>query len=383
MNRSLTRSRPRPHATRCRSRCRSGPRIPITSSPGPPRARFEPAPSSRSSSPARPTTRSSPSPPTNRLAERSPRRTSPPSPPPSRSSPCSESRFARRTGVAVRACQVGEHAAATAFVAQRVGSGPAPEHIALGRHRYGRPGERHKEAPLVLFGRRRVWQTAIPQRVVTAIATDYVPAPTAVERIREFASGQPVVATAAVDVDGHRRSHRVVAVAGKDEGREARSARRAGDELGLRQGAARPCTERRPGIRDLKLSGRPTRDVQAICLAASALDDEPLTIVGRALHPGAVEVLSAPGGPRLLPRARPWMRQEAPPGGRRHSRPVARPSHTFNAPEARPMRVFAPPQPRAEAAITSASSTTRPSAVRRLVASASQPIVIGPATEPT
>ena len=31
----------------------------------------------------------------------------------------------------------------------------------------------------------------------------------------------------------------------------------------------------------------------------------------------------------------------------------------------------------------SASTTTRPSEVRRLVASASQPIMIGPATEPT
>jgi hypothetical protein len=40
-------------------------------------------------------------------------------------------------------------------------------------------------------------------------------------------------------------------------------------------------------------------------------------------------------------------------------------------------------QPRADAVITSASSTTRPSAVRRLVASASQPIMIGPATDPT
>jgi hypothetical protein len=37
----------------------------------------------------------------------------------------------------------------------------------------------------------------------------------------------------------------------------------------------------------------------------------------------------------------------------------------------------------AKTAITTASSTTRPSAVRRLVASASQPIAIGPATEPT
>ena len=40
-------------------------------------------------------------------------------------------------------------------------------------------------------------------------------------------------------------------------------------------------------------------------------------------------------------------------------------------------------QPRADTAITIASSTTRPSEVRRLVASASQPIAIGPATVPT
>jgi DNA-binding NarL/FixJ family response regulator len=45
--------------------------------------------------------------------------------------------------------------------------------------------------------------------------------------------------------------------------------------------------------------------------------------------------------------------------------------------------VTRPWQPRAAVAIASDSSTTRPSDSRRLVASASQPIMIGPATEPT
>ena len=68
---------------------------------------------------------------------------------------------------------------------------------------------------------------------------------------------------------------------------------------------------------------------------------------------------------------------------RARGRPGVSPARARGAriPPERPIQLTS--QPRADTAITSASSTTRPSAVRRLVASASQPIMIGPATEPT
>ena len=76
-------------------------------------------------------------------------------------------------------------------------------------------------------------------------------------------------------------------------------------------------------------------------------------------------------------------RQAGVPQARARDQPGVSPPRARGArvPPERPVGLTS--QPRADAAITSASRTTRPSAVRRLVASASQPIVIGPATEPT
>jgi hypothetical protein len=192
--------------------------------------------------------------------------------------------------VAIRARQVGDHAAPTTFVAKRVGPHPAVKQVALGQHRSGRLEQRREEAPLVLLGRRQAGQPPIPKHVVAVISPQHIPTLTAVERIRERASPQSIVTTAAVDIDRHGGGHRVAAVAGQHVGHQAGSARWARDQLLPRRRAARPRAQRRPRIRDMELPGRPTRHAQAISLAPAAPHDEPLAIVRWAQRPGAVEL---------------------------------------------------------------------------------------------